>query len=206
MKLRGESVLDFPATHRNREAIAQVLGDQFPPEKPLHVLEVASGSGQHAVYWAQRFPNWTFQPSDLEPEHLVSIDSYREFHQVDNVLPAVSLDVAAEQWPLAKSYDVVLAVNLIHISPWECTVNLFEQSPSYLAKDGRVVLYGAYRRQGEHTSESNRLFHRSLQESDPSWGVRCLDEVAEVARVRKFQLEKVVEMPANNLTVVFKLL
>ena len=133
-------MLDFPATHRNREAIAQVLEDHLIPEARLRVLEVASGSGQHAVYWGQRFPSWTFQPSDLEPEHLVSIDAYRDFHQVENVLPAVKLDVRDNQWPITSKFDVVLAVNLIHISPWECTVELFGQSANHLQADGRVIL------------------------------------------------------------------
>lgn len=194
-------MLDFPATHKNRQPIAKVLADIFDVDREQTILEVASGSGQHICYFAQQFPEWTFQPSDLEPRHIESIDSFTEHHALDNVWSAKRLDAA--HWGLTGAFDGILAINLIHISPWEATLGLLEGASRHLKSGGKLFLYGAYKRGGKHTSESNVLFDQSLQAQNPSWGVRCLDEVAEEAEQRGLALERVVPMPANNLSVVF---
>lgn len=196
--------LDFPATSKNRDVIADVLADTFDPEAPLRMLEVASGSGQHAVYFASRFPNWTLQPTDLVPEHLISISAYTEHRGLSNVLPPRTVDVSSDVWKVEGPFDGIWAINLIHISPWECTLGLFRNAAKLLTPDGRLYLYGAYRRNGRHTADSNKTFDAGLRAQDPRWGVRCLDEVTEVAAEHGLALGKVVEMPANNLSVVFK--
>jgi cyclopropane fatty-acyl-phospholipid synthase-like methyltransferase len=199
------SMLDFPATHRNREAIAEVLQDVFPTHHKRTVLELASGSGQHVAYFAARFPHWTFQPTDLEIDHIRSIEAYRASHDLSNVLQPKLLNVVDERWPVRGPFDGVLAINLIHISPWECTLGLFAGAAEVLKERGKLFLYGAYRVEGRHTSPSNVAFDQSLQASDPRWGVRCLDEVTEVATKHGFKRESVIKMPANNLSVVFLL-
>ena len=196
-------MLDFPATQRNKDVIANVLREHFDSQASLEFLEVASGSGQHVVHFAQFFPNWTFQPTDLEGEHLKSIAAYVEHFQVKNVKEPQKLNVAQGKFSSPRHFDAVLAINLIHISPWECTLGLFELAANHLKKDGKLYLYGAYKRGGKHTAPSNEHFDRSLRQSNPSWGVRCLDEVTTVATERGFKREAVVDMPANNLSVIF---
>jgi len=196
-------LLDFPATHRNREVIGDVLGRVFPTDRKVRLLEVASGSGQHSVYLADRFEKWVIQPTDLEPEPVRSIAAYREYHGVENLEDPKLLDVTQTTWPVGTGYEGLLVINLIHISPWECTLSLFRNAPGVLKPSGKIYLYGAYKRDGEHISESNVAFDRSLRESNSDWGVRCLNDVTEVAEENGFQLSEVVEMPANNLSVIF---
>ena len=196
-------MLDFPATHRNREVIGDVLAGLYLPDRNLDILELASGSGQHAVYLAARFKNWTMQPTDIDPPNLDSIRAYTLHHQLTNVLEAHFLDVALEDWGLDRTFDGIWAINLIHISPWECTLGLFQGARRYLKPGGGLYLYGAFRRRGRHSSESNRAFDQGLKATDPRWGVRCLDEVTEVAQNAGMSLQQVIEMPANNLSVFF---
>jgi SAM-dependent methyltransferase len=196
--------LDFPATARNRDAIARVLAQLWDSQQPLAVLEVASGSGQHAAYFAPRFPHWTLQPSDIAEAHLDSIEAYRE-EASGNLLPPLALDVESPPWPLSSLYDAIWAINLIHISPWSCTEALFGEGRRHLRPRGSLYLYGAFRRQGQHTAPSNQAFDISLRQQNPAWGVRCLDEVAETAASVGFRLARLVPMPANNLSVLFTL-
>lgn len=196
-------MLDFPATARNRDVIAQVLEQVWDPESPAELLEVASGSGQHCLYLAHRFPHWTFQPTDLEPRHLESIDAYRQAGKCTNVLPALQLNSESQPWPLEGPYDGILAINLIHISPWSACQGLFRESSTRLKPGGSLYLYGAYQRNGTHTSPSNQAFHQGLRAQNPDWGVRHLEEVEELAASHGLTLQRVVEMPANNLSVVF---
>lgn len=207
MALRAVRVsrrLDFPATSRNREPIVEVLAELWKPESPLNVLEVASGSGQHSAYFARRFPRWTFQPTDLEPAHLDSIETYRS-ETGENLLGPLRLDVAEESWPVIGGYDAIFAINLIHISPWACTTALFKTGKRYLKPKGAVYLYGAFMQNGQHTAPSNEAFDRGLRQQNSAWGVRCLEEVTSVAQAQGFRLTRVVEMPANNLSVLFSL-
>lgn len=197
------TMLDFPATQRNKDVIAEVLEEHFDPQASLEFLEVASGSGQHVVHFAQTFPHWNFQPTDLEPEHLKSIAAYVEHFHLENVEEPQQLDVARGELWSERSFDAVLAINLIHISPWECTLGLFDLAAKHLKKGGKLYLYGAYKRGGKHIAPSNEQFDHSLRQSNPTWGVRCLDEVTTVATGRGFERSAVVEMPANNLSVIF---
>lgn len=201
---RVERMLDFPSTLRNREDIGAALEETFDVREPLRVLELASGSGQHVVYFAARFPLWTFQPTDLEPEHLESIEAYRRTGGTPNVSAPLLLDVSSREWPVDGTFDAVWAINLIHIAPWEATLGLFSGARKVLAHGGRIYLYGAYRREGRHTAPSNEQFDRSLKQRNPAWGVRCLNEVAVLAREHRFALKRVTEMPSNNLSVVFE--
>lgn len=194
--------LDFPATARNREAIASVLAELWDREKLLSVLEVASGSGQHAAYFATRFPRWTFQPSDREATHLESIEAYRSDAPA-NLLAPVALDVALAPWPLTERYDAIFAINLIHISPWPCTEALFHHGKGLLKPGGAVYLYGAFRREGQPTAPSNEAFDQGLRKQNPAWGVRCLEQVALTASSQGFRLDRVIPMPAENLSVLF---
>lgn len=197
-------MLDFPATHRNRDAIVEVLGQIWDPQQGLSFLEIASGSGQHACYFANRFPHWTIQPSDYEEEHVLSVEAYRRDQGLENLLPAFQLDVTSTDWKAKGPFDAVWAINLIHISPWACTEALFRNSRSVLKQTGsRILLYGAFRRNGEHTSPSNAAFDQGLKAQNSEWGVRCLDEVEAVALELGYILERVQEMPANNLTAIF---
>ncbi len=196
--------LDFPSTSRNREPIAAVLARLWDPAVPTSFLEVASGSGQHAVYFAGRFPRWSFQPTDLEPGHLASIESYRQSTHLPNLYRPFRLDVSSSAWDLESFYHAILAINLIHIAPWRCTVNLFREGSKILCDGGRIYLYGAFRMDGSHTSLSNEEFDRGLRRSNPAWGVRSLEEVCMVARSAGLVCEDVIGMPANNLSVIFQ--
>lgn len=200
-----ERALDFPATARNREPIAKVLSEVWDCARKLRLLEVASGSGQHAAFFAERFPQWTFQPSDLEEAHLDSIAAYRERIGLETLLSPVQLDVSQRPWPLKGQVDGVLAINLIHIAPWACTQHLLLGSREVLRQSGYLYLYGAFRRAGLHTAPSNQAFDEELRSRNPEWGVRCLDQVLDLAQASGFGLERVVEMPANNLSVVLHL-
>jgi len=187
---------------RNREPILEVLRRVLP--KTGLVLEIASGSGEHVAHFARALPDLDFQPSDLDPGCRQSIDAWREHEQVENAKPAVALDATAESWPLPARPAVILCCNMIHIAPWEAALGLLRGASRELAGGGLLVLYGPFRRAGAHTAESNERFDESLQARDPRWGVRDLDEVVREAAAQGLALQEVVEMPANNLTVVFR--
>lgn len=195
--------LDFPSTERNREPIAQVLEAWWDPTRPRDVLELASGSGQHARFMALRFSRWTWQPSDREPDHLRSIEAYRQ-GAPENLRPAVRLDVSQPNWPVER-YHGIVAINLLHISEPGCTDGLFRWGRDHLLPGGSVVVYGAFRRHGQHTAPSNEAFDADLRSRDPSWGVRCLEETSELAVSLGFRRPVVCPMPANNLCVRFDL-
>lgn len=198
-----DAALDFPATSLNREPIASALARFWDPAGAVSFLEVASGSGQHAAFFAQRFPLWNFQPSDREPAHLASIEAYRRLAPT-NLAASLELDVAVEPWPVAGPYDGLLAINLIHISPWHCTQALMRQARRLLRPEGGLYLYGAFRRAEVATAPSNEAFDQSLRARDPSWGVRTLEAVSEEAESHGLALESVLEMPSNNLSVLFR--
>jgi hypothetical protein len=190
-----------PAAARNREPILAVLR-RVLPDAGL-VLEIASGSGEHAVYFGRALPHLEFQPSDPDPESRASIDAWREHSGLANVRPAVALDATADSWPVDDP-AAVLCCNMIHIAPWDAALGLLRGAAARLAPGQPLVLYGPYRRGGAHTSASNEQFDESLRTRDPSWGVRDLDEVEREARERGLELDEIVEMPANNLTLVFR--
>lgn len=185
--------LDYPATGRNRQPILEVLRRVAPPTP--RVLEVASGSGQHAAFLAPRLDVQWWQPTDREDEVLSSIDAWAEDARIR---PAQRLDVLGE-WPTIE-VDLMLCVNMIHISPWRCTQALMRGAARTLRPGGVLYLYGPYKREGRHTAPSNERFDASLRSRDPEWGVRDLEAV--VAEARGFSLSEVVAMPANNFSVV----
>jgi SAM-dependent methyltransferase len=189
-----------PATERNREPLAAVLREVLPAAGT--VLEIASGTGEHAAYFARLFPHLTWQPSDADYEALNSIEAWGADSAAANLLPPVVLD-AAGTWPVDAA-DAILCVNMVHISPWAATVGLMRGAGRVLAAGGPLVLYGPYRRAGVETAASNEAFDQSLKARNPEWGLRALEDVAAEAEANGLALERVVEMPANNLTAVFR--
>ncbi len=189
--------LQFPATARNRDALLGVLRTRLPPGR---VLEVASGSGEHAVYFAAALPHVDWQPSDLEPEHLASIDAWREDSGLTNVRPALCLDALGD-WP-AGPYDAVFGANLVHIAPWAVAEALFRGAARLLPPGAPLLTYGPYSFDGVHNAPSNEAFDASLRARNPEWGVR---DVAALAVITPdFVLEECVPMPANNFTLVWR--
>lgn len=191
-----------PATARNRGPILEVLHTVLP--RHARVLEVASGSGEHAVHFAGAMPGWEWQPSDPTSDALASIDAWRHHAALDNVRPPIALDVTRDHWP-GGPFDAVVAINLCHIAPWEATASLVAGAADHLHPNGALILYGPFVRDGRQTAPSNEAFDQSLRRRDPRWGVRDLADVTEAAREHGFALDRVEEMPANNLTVVFRL-
>ena len=189
-----------PAAERNRQPILEVLQQVLPEQ--ARILEVASGSGEHGVYCAEAMPEWEWQPSDPNPHARRSIEAWREHAGLSNLHPPLALDVTT-LCP-AGPFDAILAINLIHISPWGVTEALMACAGRRLAEGGVLYLYGPYRREGRHTAPSNEAFDADLKARDPSWGVRDLEAVVAEAEHHGLALERVVEMPANNLSVVLR--
>lgn len=191
-----------PAAARNRDPILAVLRPHLP-ERGV-VLEIASGSGEHVVHFARGCgPGLIFQPTDLDSEARASIDAWVVSEGLANVRPALALDAAAEAWPVEHA-DAVVCINMIHISPWTSTLGLLRGAARVLRPGGVLYLYGPYRRDGRHTAPSNEAFDADLKSRNPAWGVRDLEAVAEAAGSNGFGPPTVVEMPANNLSVVFR--
>lgn len=193
--------LSSPATARNRQPIASALETMLPPHGL--VLEVASGAGEHAVFLARRFPHLDWQPSDPDPDALLSIEAHAADAGLANLREPVTLDAASGRWPI-DSADAILCINMVHISPWAATVGLMRGAGTLLASGAPLILYGPFRRAGVPTAESNEAFDRSLKARNPEWGLRDLDDVAAEAERHGLALEQVVEMPANNLVVAFR--
>jgi hypothetical protein len=167
------------------------------------VLEVASGSGEHVVHFATHFPGLAFQPSDRDPEARASIRSWVEDQGLRNVRDPLDLDAAQPAWPV-EHVDAILCINMVHISPWAATLGLLEGAARVLSGSGMLFLYGPYRRGGVVTAESNEAFDRSLRERNAEWGLRQLEDVEREATARGLTRTKLVEMPANNLSIVFR--
>ncbi|MFO7564219.1 MAG: DUF938 domain-containing protein [Enhygromyxa sp.] len=191
--------LDYPATRRNRDAILAVLREVLPASGT--VLELASGSGQHVAHFASALPKLRWQPSDLDSALFTSIAAWTQ--ALTNVAQPLTLDVTSNPWPIERC-KAVMCANMIHIAPWEACLGMLDGVARTLEGDGPLCLYGPFKRGGAHTAPSNAEFDRSLQARDPRWGVRDLDEVAKEANRRGLALDRVFEMPANNLTVVFR--
>ncbi|MFK7898963.1 MAG: DUF938 domain-containing protein [Myxococcota bacterium] len=195
---------DAPATYRNRDAILSVLARWL--ESPARVLEVASGTGQHAVYFAEKLPHLQWHPSDTDPERLASIEAWRAESGLPNLAPAILLDAADASWPKSASgpFDACFNANMIHISPWNVAEGLFAGVAQSLCERGLLFLYGPFRIGGEHTSPSNAAFDADLKARDPSWGVRDLEKVEALGAAQGVLLEEKNEMPANNWMLVFR--
>ena len=168
------------------------------------VLEIASGTGEHAVAFAQALPSLVFQPSDVDPDALASIEAWRRHGALPNLRRALAVDVHELPWALPEAPDAVLCINMIHIAPWSACLALLDGAAAALAPGAPLVLYGPYREGGAHSAPSNAAFDASLRERDPRWGVRDQDEVAAEAAARGLDREEVVAMPANNRTLVLR--
>ncbi|QRN97404.1 DUF938 domain-containing protein [Archangium violaceum] len=190
-----------PSAERNREPILSVLREVLPPRGT--VLEVASGTGQHAVFFARAFPERVWQPTDADPSARESIEAWRQEEGLPNLRPPLALDASASTWPV-ESADAIVCINMIHISPWEACQGLMRGAGRVLPPGGPLVLYGAYFIEGRPTAPSNLAFDASLRERDPTWGVRELGAVTEEARAHGLERDRVVDMPNNNFTVVFR--
>ena len=186
-----------PATLRNRGAIADVLATVLPASGT--VLEVASGSGEHCAFFAQRFPKLIWQASDPEPAARASITVWCE--GLTNVRPVLDLDAESPDWPIAAA-AAVLCINMVHISPWKATLGLLAGAGRLMEPGAPLFLYGPYRHASRRTAPSNEAFDASLKRRDPRWGLRDLDDV--IAAADGFVLDRVVDMPANNLSIILR--
>ncbi len=187
-----------PAAARNRAPILDALRPHLPPRGL--VLEVASGSGEHTAHFAQALPGLVFQPSDPDPDARASIDAWSQ--DLANVRPALTLDAAADGWPVEHA-DAIVCINMIHIAPWDAAVGLIRGAARLLPPNGTLFLYGPYLRNGITTAPGNTASDRDLRARNAEWGLRDLDAVATIARHHGFSAPRVVEMPANNLSLVF---
>ena len=196
-----ENALHFPATRRNRDPISAILADVLPASGL--VLEVASGSGEHIVHFSRLFPALTWQPSDPDPENLASIRAWAEAQRPANLLPPLPIDASDERLPL-EGADAVICINMIHIAPWEAARGLMRNAARLLPAQGALYLYGPFMIDGLHTAPSNEAFDRQLRFQNEAWGVRDLQEVTAEARRHGLRPAGSFEMPANNLSVVFR--
>jgi hypothetical protein len=206
-----------PATERNREPILNVLQEVLPPQGT--VLEIASGTGEHAIFLTPRLAPLKWLPSDVNPIACASIAAWQDQQPANELYPPVEMDVCRRPWPIEQeplpeslwNTDFRLAdlvaivnINMVHIAPWEACLSLMEGAGQLLPIGGILYLYGPFKQRGTHTAPSNASFDQSLRYQNPLWGVRDLEQVLEVARANHLKFLKTVEMPANNLSVVFQ--
>lgn len=199
--MNGTADLAFSAAaERNKDPILTVLESVLPAKGS--VLEIASGSGQHVCYFAASLPAIEWQPSEPDAANLESVATRVRESGLANVLPPVTLDVQEPRWPVGERFDAILCINMIHISPWSATHGLFRGAARHLGPRGLLITYGPYLENGQAV-KSNLDFDASLKRRNPEWGLRELEDVSRVASSHGLHREKVVRMPANNLTVVF---
>jgi SAM-dependent methyltransferase len=190
-----------PAASRNREPILRVLRDCLPPK--ARVLEIASGTGEHAVWFCTALPALTWQPTDQDQAALDSIAAWRDTSGLANLLPPLRLDASAQTWPVIQA-DAIIAINMVHIAPWTTTRGLIAGAGRILTSGGLLILYGPFREAGLHTAPTNAAFDANLRARNPSWGIRDLDEITMLARRHGLNTPERIAMPANNLTVIFR--
>jgi hypothetical protein len=207
--------LDAAAFHRNHQPIWAVL-QRFLAGKSGNVIEVGSGTGQHVVHFASHAPDITWWPSDLNEQHLKSINAWRAYSGLSNVRPPLRIDLSDPEW-CPEMHDggrgsllaspgplrAVFCANVVHVAPWYVAEGLFAGAGRYLGADGRLFLYGPFKRDGHHTAVSNAVFDTSLRDSNPEWGVRDIADLEKLAASTGLALIETVEMPANNLILVF---
>lgn len=191
-----------PSTARNREAILAVLQRVLPKEG--RILELAAGTGEHAVFFAAAMPGLHWQPSDPDEGARASIAAWTAAEAASNVAAPLDIDVCADEWGAGEGYDAVLAINMIHISPWEATLGLMAGAARVLKPGGALFTYGAYKRDGAHTAPSNDEFEQWLQSRDPRFGVRDIADVEAAANAHGLALCEILDMPANNFSLVFR--
>jgi SAM-dependent methyltransferase len=200
--------LDAAAFHRNHAAIAPVL-EAFLRGRTGDVLEIGSGTGQHAVAFASRLPGITWWPTDLNDNHLRSIEAWRAHAKIADVQAPVRLDASASDWELSErgmpaSFIAMFCANVIHIAPWAVAEGLFAGANRHLTPGGRLFLYGPFRRDGQHNAPSNAAFDESLRKRDPAWGVRDTADLKKLAHANGLRFVELVEMPSNNAVLVFE--
>lgn len=196
----AEAKRTAPATERNRDAITQVLKGCLPPQGT--VLEIASGTGEHIIHFAAQFPHLDWQPSDSDPLALASITAWRAESGSANLRTPVPVD-AATDWQV-RDVAAILCINMVHISPWEATQGLMRNAGRLLPSGGLLYLYGPFRQQNRPTAPSNEEFDRNLKSRNSQWGLRLVEDVAQEAMESGLSLNEVIEMPANNLSLVFR--
>jgi len=209
-RVEPDGRLDAPAFHRNHQAIRAVLL-RFLADKSGDVVEAGSGTGQHVVDFARHMPGMTWWPSDYNEQHLKSIAAWRAYAELPNIRPPLRIDLTDPLW-CPQMQDgrgpgellAVFCANVIHIAPWRVAEGLFAGAGRYLPADGRLFLYGPFKRDGKHTAISNAVFDTSLREGNPEWGVRDVEALEKLAAGVGLKLIEIVEMPANNLILVFE--
>jgi SAM-dependent methyltransferase len=192
---------DAPSAVRNRDAILGVLRRALPHEGT--VLEIGSGTGQHALHFAAALPRLRWQPSDPDPAMRASIAAWIAHARPANVAAPLAFDIEARPWPVG-AVDAVVCINVLHVAPWRIVPALFGGAAAALPAGAPIVLYGPYRRAGTPTAESNERFDAQLRAHDPAWGLRSVEDVARAATVAGIDLVETVEMPANNLCLVLR--
>jgi SAM-dependent methyltransferase len=210
---RGEAApddgrLDAAAFHRNHAAIAPML-ENFLKGRAADVLEIGSGTGQHAVAFAQAMPAVTWWPSDHNDNHLRSIEAWRTYAKLENAKPPIRLDASVNDWRLTERglpslFTAIFSANVIHIAPWSVAVGLFAGAGRHLVPGGRLFLYGPFRRDGVHNAPSNAAFDASLRNRNPEWGVRDIADLKRLGGANGLRLAELIEMPSNNAVLAFE--
>jgi hypothetical protein len=190
-----------PSAERNREPILAVLRQVFPQRGT--VLEIASGTGQHAIHFAAAFPGLDWQPSDTDAAARASIVAWTAHAGLTNIRPPLDLDVCRKPWGIDAAQAMV-CINMIHISPWAATQALIDGAADVLDGGAVLYLYGPYRRNGAHTAPSNEAFDQQLRSRNPAWGVRDMEAVVQLADAAGFACDEPIAMPANNFSLVFR--
>lgn len=190
-----------PAALRNRDPIAAVLGEWLPDAGLI--LEIASGTGEHAVHFAERFPGLDWQPSDIHQDALTSIEAWRATTEFPNLRPPVQLDASAADWPIDRA-DAMLSINMVHISPWTSALGLLSGARRLLAPAAPLIMYGPWLKGDVDTVPSNLEFDADLKRRDPEWGLRRVEDFAKAAEERGLGLEATRAMPANNLMLLLR--
>jgi hypothetical protein len=195
-----------PATERNRAPILEVLQHHLPEDGAI--LEISSGTGQHASFFAPFFAPRQWLPSDVDDDNLTSIAAWRDASPADNLLAPARIDVGASDWwqrpwPVNQMINAIVNINMIHIAPWACCEGLLRGSEKLLTAGGVLYLYGPFKQGGQHTAASNEAFDTHLKNQNPLWGVRNLESVIELAAQHGLEHRATIEMPANNLSVIF---
>jgi SAM-dependent methyltransferase len=192
-----------PSAARNSDPILGVLKRVLPTHGM--VLEIGCGTGEHAVCFAEAMPNLTWQPSDPDADSCASTASWTKFKGLNNVLAPLDIDVCSEPWGVEQKtpFDAIVSINMIHIAPWAATLGLFAGAGRLLRAGGLLILYGPFMRDGVHNAPSNADFDASLKARNPSWGVRDIADLERVGETSGLGLREIIDMPANNNTVVF---
>jgi SAM-dependent methyltransferase len=196
----AEVKLHAPATARNREPILAVLSRTLP-QSGL-VLEISSGTGEHAAFFAAALPHLDWQPTDLDARSIASIAAHRDEAGLANLRPPLTLDAASPEWPVTRA-DAIVCINMIHIAPWAACLGLMAGAARTLRAGGMLYLYGPFKEKGVHITDSNHRFDLDLRMRNPDWGVRNLDDVISLAADHGLRHVETAVMPANNRSVVF---